>query len=268
MGWVRTTLLEMAILVQRNSRKAEEGKTPYILHWCEGSGSESDFFSPSGLVLQGQNLSQTRINQGEGSLWVCWGKGRLSCICIPGWRLTCLFTSSVWRCLWSLVLSAQTSAPFSAALAFGELVGCFFTITERCLWSLTLSGFMMLSNSISCYTVLSIILGNSISLTFQCLSQFLSFFFPDWDTKKSASISSLSPMISSVYRLTVWFFFSWQSLFLWSFSPVLLRMWVPLCRLFCGISHLSFISLFNHSPSCRGSYWIGSWHHICTPSAD
>lgn len=71
------------ILAQRNRRgryrKAEEGKTSYILHRCEGSGSGRDFFGPSGLVLQGQNLSQTGIKKGEGSLWLR-GKDRLSCV--------------------------------------------------------------------------------------------------------------------------------------------------------------------------------------------
>lgn len=190
-----------------------------------------------------------------------------SCVCIPGWRLTCLSpaVSEVARGVWCS--QHEHLLPFLLLLALGELVGCFFTLTERCLWILTLPGFTMLSTSISCYSVLSIILGNSISLTFQRLSQFLSLFSPR-DTKKVCFHFIFIPHDQLCLQSHFLTFFSWQILFLWSFSLVLLSMWVSPCWLFCGISHLCFISLFNHSPSCHGSYWIGSWHHICTPSAD
>lgn len=94
------------------------------------------FFGPFGLVLQGQNLSQTRIKKGEGSLWICWGKDRLLCL-YSRVEAHLPLTGSLRSCLWSLVLSAQTSAPFSAAPGFGWACWLFFNFN----WEMSLKSY-------------------------------------------------------------------------------------------------------------------------------
>lgn len=95
----------------------------------------------------------------------------------------------------SLVLSALTSAPFSVAEGIQLVCWLFFSLTQMFLKSL--SRFTMLSTSISCYTVLSILLGNSVSLSLFSISVSSCHFFSLIEiVKKPASISSLSPMVS------------------------------------------------------------------------
>lgn len=153
----------------------------------------------------------------------------------------------------SLVLSALTSAPFSVAEGIQLVCWLFFSLTQRCFWSLTLSRFTTLSTSINCYTVLSILLGNSISLTFQYLSQFLSLFLPDWDSKKACFHFIFIPYGQLCLQTCFLLFNLAKVFFVLSEAPVLLGIQVPLLWLFCDIPQLCFISLFNHPPPCRGS---------------
>lgn len=152
----------------------------------------------------------------------------------------------------SLVLSALTSAPFSVAEGIQLVCWLFFSLTQMFLKSLP--RFTTLSTSISCYTVLSILLGNSVSLSLFSISVSSCHFFSLIEiVKKPASISSLSPMVSLFTDSLLAFWLGRDFFFVQSEALVFLGIWVPLCWLFCDIPQLCFISLFNHPPPCRGS---------------
>lgn len=117
----------------------------------------------------------------------------------------------------SLVLSALTSAPFSVAEGIQLVCWLFFSLTQMFLKSL--SRFTMLSTSISCYTVLSILLGNSVSLSLFSISVSSCHFFSLIEiVKKPASISSLSPMVS-LFTDSLLAFWLGKDFFLCSLKP-------------------------------------------------